>query len=164
MGKSTHFLGQPLYGQVIKLLDKAEILEISRKNGGERYIKRFDAWTHLMTMLYAVIMRHDSLREISVSMLAEARKLAHLGVSMMPTRSTLSDANARRPEVIFESIYRQLYGRYHQELFSDSRGRLPAKWMRRLQIIDSTTISLFSNLCCSRVWDAIRRPGKRKVE
>lgn len=161
MGKSTHFLGQPLYGQVIKLLDKAEILEISRKNGGERYIKRFDAWTHLMTMLYAVIMRHDSLREISVSMLAEARKLAHLGVSMMPTRSTLSDANARRPEVIFESIYRQLYGRYHQELFSDSRGRLPAKWMRRLQIIDSTTISLFSNLLFKGVG---RNPktGKKK--
>lgn len=161
MGKSTHFLGQPLYGQVIKLLDKAEILEISRKNGGERYIKRFDAWTHLMTMLYAVIMRHDSLREISVSMLAEARKLAHLGVSMMPTRSTLSDANARRPEVIFESIYRQLYGRYHQELCSDSRGRLPAKWMRRLQIIDSTTISLFSNLLFKGVG---RNPktGKKK--
>ena len=95
MGKSTHFLGQPLYGQVIKLLDKAEILEISRKNGGERYIKRFDAWTHLMTMLYAVIMRHDSLREISVSMLSEARKLAHLGVSMMPTRSTLSYGESR---------------------------------------------------------------------
>lgn len=161
MGKSTHFLGQPLYGQLIKLLDKAEILEISRKNGGERYIKRFDAWTHLMTMLYAVIMRHDSLREISVSMLAEARKLAHLGVSMMPTRSTLSDANARRPEVIFESIYRQLYGRYHQDLCSDSRGRLSAKWMRRLQIIDSTTISLFSNLLFKGVG---RNPktGKKK--
>lgn len=161
MGKSTHFLGQPLYGQVIKLLDKAEILEISRKNGGERYIKRFDAWTHLMTMLYAVIMRHDSLREISVSMLAEARKLAHLGVSMMPTRSTLSDANARRPEVIFESIYRQLYGRYRQELCSDSRSRLSAKWMRRLQIIDSTTISLFSNLLFKGVG---RNPktGKKK--
>lgn len=161
MGKSSHFLGQPLYGQVIKLLDKAEILEISRKNGGERYIKRFDAWTHLMTMLYAVIMRHDSLREISVSMLAEARKLAHLGVSMMPTRSTLSDANARRPEVIFESIYRQLYGRYRQELCSDSRGRLSAKWMKRLQIIDSTTISLFSNLLFKGVG---RNPktGKKK--
>lgn len=44
-------------------------------------------------MLYAVIMRHDSLREISVSMLAEARKLSHIGITMMPTRSTLSDAN-----------------------------------------------------------------------
>ena len=161
MGKSSHFLGQPLYGQVIKLLDKSEILEISRENGGERYIKRFDAWTHLVTMLYAVIMRHDSLREISVSMLAEARKLSHLGISMMPTRSTLSDANARRPEVIFETIYRQLYGRYRQELCSDSRGRLAAKWMKRLQIIDSTTVSLFSNLLFKGVG---RNPktGKKK--
>ena len=146
MGKSSHFSGQPLYGQVIKLLDRSKILEISREKGGERYVKRFDAWTHTVTMLYAVIMRFDSLREISVSMLAEARKLGHLGISMMPTRSTLSDANARRPEAIFEAVYRQLYGRFRQELSSDSRGRLAAKWMKRLQIIDSTTISLFSNL------------------
>lgn len=146
MGKSSHFSGQPLYGQVIKLLDRSKILEIRREKGGERYVKRFDAWTHTVTMLYAVIMRFDSLREISVSMLAEARKLGHLGISMMPTRSTLSDANARRPEAIFEAVYRQLYGRFRQELSSDSRGRLAAKWMKRLQIIDSTTISLFSNL------------------
>lgn len=161
MSKSSHFFGQPVYCQVIKLLDKAEILEISRKNSGERYIKRFDAWTHLVTMLYAVIMRHDSLREISVSLLAEARKLSHLGISTMPTRSTLSDANARRPEKIFESIYGQLYGRYRQELISDSRGRLAEKWMKRLQIIDSTTISLFSNLLFKGVG---RNPktGKKK--
>lgn len=161
MSKSSHFFGQPVYCQVIKLLDKAEILEISRKNSGERYIKRFDAWTHLVTMLYAVIMRHDSLREISVSLLAEARKLSHLGISTMPTRSTLSDANARRPEKIFESIYGQLYGRYRQELISDSRGRLTEKWMKRLQIIDSTTISLFSNLLFKGVG---RNPktGKKK--
>ena len=94
MGKSTHFIGQPLYSQVIKLLDKEKILEISRKNGGERYIKRFDSWTHLVVMLYGVIMRFDSLREISTSLQAEARKLCHLGISMrhpvahcrMPTR------------------------------------------------------------------------------
>mgnify|MGYP000075465847 FL=1 len=75
MGKSTHFLGQPLYSQVIKLLDKSQILQISRNNGGERYTKRFDVWIHLVVMLYAVIMRFDSLREITASLLAEARKL-----------------------------------------------------------------------------------------
>ena len=53
MGKSTHFIGQPLYCQVIKLLDKSTILRLSRKYGGEYYIKRFDAWTHLVVMLYA---------------------------------------------------------------------------------------------------------------
>ena len=52
--------GQPLYGQVIKLLDKSKIFQISRENGGERYTKRFDVWVHLVVMLRVVIMRFDS--------------------------------------------------------------------------------------------------------
>jgi hypothetical protein len=161
MGKSTHFIGQPLYSQVIKLLDKAKVLQISREYGGERYIKRFDAWTHLVVMLYAVIMRFDSLREISASLQAEARKLCHLGISMMTSRSTLSDANKRRPEMVFEAIYSDLYATYHNRLSSDSRSRKEPKWMKRLQIIDSTTITLFSNLLFKGVG---RHPktGKKK--
>ena len=99
MGKSTHFSGQPLYCQVIKLLDKSTILRLSREYGGEHYVKRFDIWTHLVVMLYAVIMRFDSLREIMASLQAESRKLCHLGIRLMPSRSTLSDANRRRPEI-----------------------------------------------------------------
>lgn len=64
MGKSTHFSGQLLYCQVIKLLDKSTILRLSRKYGGEHYVKRFDVWTHLVVMLYAVIIRFDFLRKI----------------------------------------------------------------------------------------------------
>ena len=146
MNKGTHFIGQPMYGQLLSLLDKARILKISRETGGERYIKHFDAWQHLVIMLYAVIKRFDSLREITNSMFPEARKFLHLGISMMPRRSTLSDANARRPESIFESIYRHLYATYRDELSSDSRKKLVPKWLSRLQIIDSTTITLFSNL------------------
>ena len=146
MNKGTHFIGQPMYGQLLSLLDKARILKISRETGGERYIKHFDAWQHLVIMLYAVIKRFDSLREITNSMFPEARKFLHLGISMMPRRSTLSDANARRPESIFESIYRHLYSTYRDELSSDSRKKLVPKWLSRLQIIDSTTITLFSNL------------------
>ena len=41
MGKSTHFFGQPVYGQLIKSLDRAIIVEMSRKNGGEKYVKSF---------------------------------------------------------------------------------------------------------------------------
>ena len=161
MGKSTHFSGQPLYGQVIKLLDKSKIIQISRENGGERYTKRFDVWVHLVAMLYAVIMRFDSLREITASLLAEARKLSHLGLTFKIGRSTLADANKRRPEHIFEEIYRQLYGRYRHVLSSDSRGCKTPKWMDRLQIIDSTTVTLFSNLIFKGVG---RHPktGKKK--
>lgn len=161
MGKSTHFLGQPLYGQIIKLLDKPKILQISRGHGGERYTKCFDGWVHLVVMLYAVIMRFDSLREITTSLLAEARKLSHLGIHFKIGKSTLADANKRRPEAIFEEIYRQLYGTYRHVLSSDSRSRKEPVWMKRLQIIDSTTISLFSNLIFKGVG---RHPknGKKK--
>ena len=76
----------------VNLLDESKILGFSRDEGGERYVKHFDEWQHLVVMLYAVIKRFNSLREISASMLPEARKLAHLGISMMPRRSTLSDA------------------------------------------------------------------------
>ena len=146
MPKSSHFSGQPLYNQVIKLLDKSKTLDFSRKNDGERYTKRFNCWIHLVVMLYAVIMRFDSLREITASLLAETRKLAHLGITFKIGRSTLADANKRRPEAIFEAIYRDLYGTYRHVLSSDSRSSKTPKWMKRLQIIDSTTITLFSNL------------------
>lgn len=65
MNKGSHFIGQPAYGQLINLLDRTEILAISRSNGGERYVKNFDVWHHLLIMLYAVIKRFDSLREIT---------------------------------------------------------------------------------------------------
>ena len=146
MSKGTHFIGQPMFGQLISLLDKSKILKFSREKDGERYVKHFNAWQHMVIMLYAVIKRFDSLREITDSMFPEARKLAHLGINMMPRRSTLSDANARRSESIFEATYRDLYATYKDELSSDSRKRKTPQWMNRLQIIDSTTITLFSNL------------------
>ena len=161
MSKSTHFIGQPLYSQVINLLNRSKIIQISCEHGGERYIKRFDCWTHLVVMLYAVIMRFDSLREITASLQAEARKLHHLGISVMTSRSTLADANKRRPESIFEAIYRNLYDTYHIRLSSDSRTRNEPKWMKRLQIIDSTTITLFSNLIFKGV-GRHPRTGKKK--
>ena len=161
MSKSTHFIGQPLYSQVINLLDKAKILQISQKNGGEHYTKRFTVWVHLIVMLYAVIKRFDSLREITTSLLADTNKLAHIGITFKIGRSTLADANKRRSKSIFEAIYRDLYARYKGELISDSRSRKQPKWMERLQIIDSTTITLFSNLIFKGVG---RHPktGKKK--
>jgi hypothetical protein len=146
VGKGTTFFGQPLYGRLINLLDKAKILQLSRQNGGERYIKKFDGWQHLIVMLYAVIMRFDSLREIEASMFAEAHKLHHLGIFTMPYRTTLADANHRRPAAFFEAVYRYLYTKYKYLLFSDSRNGKSYKWMERLHILDSSTISLFSNL------------------
>ena len=145
MGKSSNFFGQPIYGQLIKSLDRAKIIEMSRRHGGEKYVKSFDGYTHLLTMLYAVIQRFDSLRKIETPMTAEVRKLHHVGIETVPKRSTLSDANARRPEKFFEEVYMDLYEANKDILSSDSRRNGSEEWIKRLRIIDSTTVTLFSN-------------------
>ena len=162
MGKSTHFIGQPLLGQLLSLIDQVDVHRISKKHGGEHYVKHFDAWHHLVTMLYAIIMRFDSLREIQLSMTAESRKLSHLGLTKIPKRSTLSDANVRRSEVIFGELYATLYDKHKGVLSSDSRNRgSTPSWLRKLKIMDSTTISLFSNLVFKGVGRNPKR-GKKK--
>ena len=161
MSKSSNFFGQPVYGQLIKSLNRDKIVEISRKYGGEKYVKSFDGYTHLLTMLYAVIQRFDSLREIETSMTAEVRKLHHVGINRVPRRSTLSDANARRSEKFFEEVYRDLYAANKDILSSDSRRNGTEEWIKQLRIIDSTTISLFSNAIFKGV-GRHPRTGKKK--
>ena len=161
MVKSTHFIGQPMYGLLINMIDKQKVMDFSKNVGGEKYIKSFDAWQHLLIMLFAVIKRLDSLREITAATYPEIRKFNHLGMTSLPRRSTLSDANARRPDIVFEAVYRDLYKTCKDELSADSRKRQVPKWLNRLQIMDSTTISLFSNLIFKGVG---RHPktGKKK--
>lgn len=106
-------------------------------------------------------MRFDSLREIETAMTAEVRKLHHLGINTVPKRSTLSDANARRPEKFFEAVYRDLYAAGKGRLCSDSRRTGGENWIKLLRIVDSTTVSLFSNAIFKGVG---RQPktGKKK--
>lgn len=121
MSKSSNFFGQPIYGQLIKSLDREKTVEISCKHGGEKYAKSFDGYTHLLTMLHVVIQRFDSLREIATSMTAEVRKLHHVGIDTVPKHSTQSDANARFSEKFFEEIYRILCNETKDILSSESR-------------------------------------------
>ena len=100
MHKGTHFIGQPVLGQLISLLDKPKILEFSKNIGGERYVKKFDAWQHMVIMLYAIIKRFDSLREITDSMFPEARKLSHLGVKVIFLMVSLS-MNRHPPLILY---------------------------------------------------------------
>ncbi len=112
-------------------------------------------------MLYAIIKRFDSLREITTSLQVEVYKLKHLGISNIAKRSILADANKRRSESIFEAIYRNLYNTYHAPFISDSQHKKEPKWMKKLHIIDSTTITLFSSILFKGVG---RHPksGKKK--
>ena len=104
-------------------------------------------------MLYASIEGYHSIRETILGLLANAHKLSHLGLSYLVRRSTLSEANARRTSRVFEDIYMSVYRR-NANFLADSR--LKDADMKRLYIMDSTTISLFK--------DILRGVGRNSLE
>lgn len=140
MGKSSFFTGQPVFNQLLNLIPRATIDRLSRVHGANRYCKRFMAYDHLVSMLYAGYHQCTSLRELTTGLQANASKLSHLGLKTAPRRSTISDANKRRPADFFADLYHELYSTYFSP---DSRSM---KKEDSLYIIDSTTIALFTDI------------------
>jgi len=143
MNKSTHFSGHPIIKQLLNLIPKDIVSRTADSFDSDRYYKSCKTYEHLVSMLYAVISGVSSLRELSTVMLACEGKLSHLGLTNFPKRSTLSDANANRSSAVFASIYYALLDTYGGFLSDSSSLRLP---VRNLKIIDSSTISLFSDI------------------
>ncbi|HQT59524.1 DUF4372 domain-containing protein [Daejeonella sp.] len=142
MNKSSFFTGQPIFSQLIKLIPRSIISQACLSHQSDRYCKKFDTYHHLITMLYCCYQHCTSLREVVSGIGACEGRLQPLGITHLPARSTLSEANIRRSYKTFEQIYFSLYRRYRGFL-PDSR---PDKLSRRLVIIDSTTISLFQEI------------------
>ena len=143
MNKSTNFSGIPIIKQILNLLDMNKIYRTAKRNKSDRYYKKFKTYDHLVTMIHAVLSGCSSLREIEGIMLACEGKLNHLGLNHFPKRSTLSDANKNRSSDVFADIYNAIY-KHYKRFLSDSSKNQPA--VKDLHIIDSTTITLFSDI------------------
>lgn len=143
MGKSKNFSGQPIFNQLIKFIDKSEIKKIAKQHGAERYVKKFSTYNHVIVMLFVAFEGYHSIREAILGLLANAHKLSHLGLSYLVRRSTFAEANQRRSSQVFGDIYMGVYRR-HAPVLADSR--LSDADLRRLYIMDSTTISLFKDI------------------
>jgi len=156
MNKSNHFSGQPIFSQVISLIPRYQIRQLAKTFKTDYYYKKFKTYEHLITMLYAVYSKCNSIREVTTGLLASGGKLNHLGMGYFPRKSTLSDANGKRNAEVFEAIYGLLYKKLAKYL-PDSRKK---KKLSKLYIFDSTTISLFQEILKSAGKNPVN--GKRK--
>jgi IS4 transposase len=157
MDKNSNFFGISVFGQLISFIDERIINKCAKKCNSDYYVKRFKTKDHLISMLFCVIAKCSSLREVSGAMLGLSGKTKHFQLENLPYRSTLSDANARRGSEVFEQIYYSLLREY-KDVISDSRFKDVIN--RQVEIFDSTTISLFQEILKS----SGRNPsnGKRK--
>jgi hypothetical protein len=100
--------------------------------------RKLTYWAQFVAMLYAQFSGRKSLRDLVFSLNQQVKKLYHLGQTPV-RRSTLAEADEKRPALIFEKTYHQLLPGVYAEMAKQH------KVSPEIKIIDATTI----NLCAS---------------
>ena len=163
MGKDNNlYAGQPIIAQLLQFLPDHVVKQTFEQHQSDRYYKKVKTWDQLVFMLYAVLTGSSTLREVIQNFLLLGGKLSYCGLTQIPKRSSISDANARRNANVFGSLYIALY-RHYKELLSDSYLFLPINGEvapSKVEVFDATTISLFKDVfkACGR----LPLSGKRK--
>ena len=145
MSKNTELklVGQPIFGQLLNLVDKLDFRKLVKERRSDHYYKAFKSWDHLVTMLFGILSRCDSMAETCEGLKGLSGKLNHLGLEKAPAKSSAGDGLRNRDNALFEDLYYQLIDRYRSFL---SVSRLEGLSIKELYIIDSTTIRLFSEI------------------
>ena len=107
MSKNTEikFVGQPIFKQIINLVNKVDMRGLIKKHNSDYYYKAFKTRTHLFTMLFGILSRCDSMNEICEGLRAMGGKLNHLGLDKAPAKSTSCDGLRNRDSKFFEDLY-----------------------------------------------------------
>jgi putative transposase len=127
-----------IFVQLLKPINRRQFTEIVERHDGNAYDKSFKSWEHLVALLYAQFTCTGGLRGLTESWNASPQHHYHLGTPVRLKRSTVSDANERRPVAVFTDAF----GLVASQL--DTTTRREGKEMVRL--IDSTPIPL-GKLC-----------------
>jgi putative transposase len=122
-----------IFSQLVEPLDRRGFQAIVDRHDADAYDKSFDSWSHLMALLFAQLGRVGSLRELAQTWNAHANGHYHLNAGPI-RRSTLADANERRPVAAFADVFDRLAKRVGRKTRREA-----APFVR---LIDSTPIPL----------------------
>jgi hypothetical protein len=109
--------------------------QIVEKYGSDRLVRKLTTKRHFIALLYGQLSGATSLREIVTGMASHETRLYHVG-AMPVKRSTMSDANSKRPWQVFSELFAQMLPQAHRGL-----RRAAADAVR---LIDSTSVRLSS--------------------
>jgi hypothetical protein len=107
--------------------------QIVEKHGSDRLVRKLTTKRQFIALLYGQLSGATSLREIVTGMASHETRLYHVG-AMPVKRSTMSDANSKRPWQVFSELFAQMLPQAHRGL-----RRAAADAVR---LIDSTSVRL----------------------
>lgn len=126
-----------VFHDVLKRVPWSVFEELVDKHGSDRRVRRLDSKSQLVALLFGQLAGAVSLREIEAGLQSHANRLYHLG-ARSAARSTLADANAKRPSGLYAELFAHMAG---------AAGRAHRRHLRdAVRILDATRIEL-SSLC-----------------
>jgi putative transposase len=129
-----------VFSQIIKLIPRSQFEEAVAKYNGDKRTRSLNCWTWFGSLIFSQLSGHDSIRALERVFEASNSETSRLGFNSI-CRSTLSDANARRPVEILEEIFS-----HSLKLATKARGhRLDFGFP--VYLLDSTFIELCLSFC-----------------
>ena len=142
-----------IFGRLLEPINRRRFQTVVDRLDGDAYDKSFKSWDHLVALIYAQLSGNDSLRAVVTGFNANSQHHYHLGTGTL-SRSTLSDANARRPVGIFAQTFAAL---------SAMAGRqLRCEGQEMVRLIDASPIPL-GEVCSWAAWNGRTRGMKLHV-
>lgn len=126
-----------IFGKLLEPINRRRFDAVVAAHDGDGCVKSFWSWDHLVALIFAQFSAADGLRGLEVSWNANQQHHYHLASGPV-RRSTLSDANKRRPAAVFAAAFAMVASQL------DRRMRREGDAM--LHLIDSTPIPL-GKLC-----------------
>lgn len=121
------------FGDLMKGLPRGLVERAAMATGADKHNKGFSSWDHLLAMIYAHLSGSTSLRSLTARFNSHKAQHYHLGTHEL-RRSTLADANRKRPTALFETIVGQL--------LQQANRRVRKECQDLMYLLDSTPIAL----------------------
>jgi IS4 transposase len=126
-----------IFGKLLEPIRRRQFDTLVARHAGDAYIKSFPSWNHLLALVYAQFSAALSLRGLEAGWNANRQHHYHLGGGPL-VRSTLSDANRRRPVGIFAETFSLVASQLDRQTRRDGAAMV--------KLIDATPIPL-GKLC-----------------
>lgn len=136
--------GRYIFSQLCDFLPVDFFKWLVKKYEGNKYVKSFTCWNHLLVLLFGQLSNREGLRDLVVTLAPHKRAFHHLGFGKSVTRSNLSKANEVRDVRIFREFANRMIA-----IAREKRAGVKDFFLSdKVHAFDSTTISL----CLSVFW------------
>ena len=148
--------GRYVFSQLCDFLPTDHFKWLVKKYEGNKYVKNFTCWNHLLVLLFGQLSNREGLRDLIVTITPFKSAFHHLGFGKNVSRSNLSKANETRDVRIFKEFADKIVS-----LARDKRSGIKEFFLsNNVYAFDSSTISL----CLSVFWWTKLHHGKGGIK